>query len=44
MRVAFSLSVELTGIKKALMTRAVQRAMDGEVKAMEQARKVLESS
>jgi len=36
--VSFSLSVELTGIKKLLMSRAVQRAMDGEVRAIEQAR------
>ena len=43
-RVSFSLSVELTGIKKALMTRPVQRVMDGEVKAIEQAKTVLESS
>lgn len=41
-RVWFSLSVELTGIKKVLMSRAVQRAMDGEVKAIERAKDVLE--
>jgi len=43
-RVSFSLSVELTGIKRVLMSRAVQRAMDGEVKAIEQAKAVLERS
>ena len=43
-RVSFSLSVELTGIKKMLMSRAVQRAMDGEVQAIDQAKAVLERS
>ena len=43
-RVSFSLSVELTGIKKALMAGSVQRAMDGEVQAIEQAKTVLEGS
>jgi len=42
--VSFSLSVELTGIKKLLMSRAVQRAMDREVQAIEQAKAVLERS
>jgi uncharacterized membrane protein len=43
-RVSFSLSVELKGIKKVLMSRAVQRAMDGEVKAIDQAKNELERS
>jgi len=42
--VSFSLSVELRGIKKMLMSRAVQRAMDGEVQAIDQAKAVLERS
>ena len=43
-RVSFSLSVELKGIKKVLMSRTVQRAMDGEVKVIDQAKDVLERS
>jgi len=43
-RVTFSLSVELTGVKKMLMSRAVQRAMDGEVQAIDDAKAVLERS
>jgi uncharacterized membrane protein len=42
--VSFSLSVALTGIKKRLMSGAVQRAIDGEVKAVEDAKAVLERS
>ena len=42
--VSFSLSAELTGIKRLLMSRAVQRAMDGEVQAIERAKVVLERS
>lgn len=42
--VSFSLSVELTGIKRLLMSRAVQRAMDGEVQAIQRAKAVLERS
>jgi hypothetical protein len=42
--VSFSLSVELRGIKRMLMSRAVQRAMDGEVQAIDQAKAVLEHS
>jgi hypothetical protein len=38
------LSVELTRIKKLLMSRAVQRATDGEVQAIEQAKAFLERS
>lgn len=40
--VTFSLSVELAGVKKLLMSRAVQRAMEGEVHAVERAKAVLE--
>ena len=42
--VAFSLQAELTGVKKALMSGQVQKAMDGEVRAIEQAKAVLEAS
>lgn len=42
--VSFSLAVELSGIKKLLMSRPVQRAMDAEVRAIEQAKAVLERS
>lgn len=42
--VSFSLAVELSGIKKLLMSRPVQRAMDAEVQAIEQAKAVLERS
>ncbi|MER7555653.1 SRPBCC family protein [Nocardioides sp. NPDC126508] len=42
--VSFSLSAELAGIKRLLMSRAVQRAMDGEVHAIEQAKVILERS
>ena len=42
--VSFSLAAELTGIKKALMSGQVQRSMDGEVNALEQAKVVLERS
>ena len=40
--VTFTLSAELTGIKKVLMSRAVQRALDGEVRALDRAKAVLE--
>jgi uncharacterized protein YndB with AHSA1/START domain len=42
--VSFSLEVALTGIKKTLMSGQVQRSMDGEVTALEQAKVVLERS
>lgn len=42
--VSFSLTVELSGIKELLMSRSVQRAMDAEVQAIEQAKAVLEDS
>jgi hypothetical protein len=42
--VSFSPAAELTGIKNALMSGQVQRSMDGEVNALEQAKVVLERS
>ena len=42
--VSLSLSADLTGIKKLLMSRSVQRAMDGEVRALDRAKAVLERS
>ena len=42
-RVAFSLVVELAGVKKALMSSSVQKAMEGEVQAIEKAKSVLEA-
>jgi uncharacterized protein YndB with AHSA1/START domain len=42
--VSLSLSADLTGIKKVLMSRAVQRSMDGEVQALDRAKAVLEHS
>jgi hypothetical protein len=42
--VSLSLSADLTGIKKVLMSRSVQRAMDGEVHALDRAKAVLERS
>jgi uncharacterized protein YndB with AHSA1/START domain len=42
--VTFSLAVDLSGIKRMLMSRPVQRAMDAEVQAIEQAKAVLERS
>jgi hypothetical protein len=42
--VSFSLAVELSGIKKLLMSRSVQHAMDAEVQALEQAKAVLEGA
>jgi uncharacterized protein YndB with AHSA1/START domain len=42
--VSLSLSADLTGIKKVMMSRAVQRSMDAEVQALDQAKAVLERS
>lgn len=42
--VSLSLSAELTGIKKLVMSRPVQRSMDGEMEALDRAKTVLESS
>jgi uncharacterized protein YndB with AHSA1/START domain len=41
--VTFSLKVNLTGIKKLLMTRMVQQTMDAETTALDKAKALLES-
>jgi uncharacterized protein YndB with AHSA1/START domain len=41
--VTFSLEVNLTGIKKLLMTRMVQQTMDAEMAALDRAKALLES-
>jgi uncharacterized protein YndB with AHSA1/START domain len=43
-RVALSLAAELTGFKKLLLSRPVQRSMEGEVRALDRAKAVLEGS
>jgi uncharacterized membrane protein len=42
--VSLSLSAELTGIKNLVLSRSVQRAMDGEMTALDRAKAILESS
>jgi uncharacterized membrane protein len=42
--VSLSLSAELTGLKRLLMSRPVQRSMDGEMGALDRAKAVIESS
>lgn len=42
--VSLSLSAELTGFKKLVMSRPVQRSMDGEMKALDRAKTVIEGS
>jgi len=42
--VSFSLAADLTGIKKLLLSRGVQRSMDSEMQALERAKTVIESS
>ena len=42
--VSLSLSADLRGLKKLLMSRSVQGAMDGEVRALDRAKAALESS
>jgi len=42
--VHFSLSAELSGIKKLLMSGAVQRSMDGEMAGLDTAKRLVESS
>jgi len=42
--VSFSLAADLTGMKKLVMSRAVQRSMDGEMQALDRAKAVIESS
>jgi uncharacterized membrane protein len=42
--VNLSLAAELSGLKKLLMSRAVQKAMDGEVGGLQKAKAILEST
>ena len=42
--VSFSLAADLSGLKKALMSRPVQKSMDGEMRALNQAKAALEAS
>lgn len=41
--VSFSLDAPLSGVKKLLMSRAVQKSMDGEMRALDRAKAILES-
>ena len=41
--VTFSLSAELTGIKKLLMSKPVQKSMDGEMANLDNAKRILET-
>ena len=40
--VSLSLEAHLSGVKKVLLSRSVQKAMDGEVRALDRAKAVLE--
>jgi hypothetical protein len=40
--VTFSLSADLTGFKKLLMSRPVQKSMDGEMASLDSAKKLVE--
>jgi uncharacterized protein YndB with AHSA1/START domain len=40
--VSFSLEAELSGIKKLLMSKPVQKSMDGEMAALDKAKEILE--
>jgi uncharacterized protein YndB with AHSA1/START domain len=42
--VTFSLNAELTGLKKLLMSRPVQKSMDGELAGLDEAKRLLETS
>jgi uncharacterized protein YndB with AHSA1/START domain len=42
--VSFSLNAELTGIKKLLMSKAVQKSMDGEMASLDKAKALIEQS
>jgi uncharacterized protein YndB with AHSA1/START domain len=42
--VSFSLSAELTGIKRLLMSKPVQQAMDGEMASLDKAKALIEQS
>jgi carbon monoxide dehydrogenase subunit G len=41
-QVSFSLSAELSGIKKLFMSKPVQRAMDGEMASLDKAKALIE--
>jgi uncharacterized membrane protein len=41
--VLFSLEAQLSGLKKLLMSRAVQKSMDGEMRALDRAKGLLEA-
>ena len=41
--VSFSLDAELSGIKKLLLSRPVQRSMDGEMAGLDRAKQVIEA-
>ena len=42
-RLTFSLTAEVTGLKKLLMGATVQRTMDGEVRALDNVKRILEA-
>jgi uncharacterized protein YndB with AHSA1/START domain len=42
--VSFALTAELSGLKKMMMARPVQRSMDGEMQALDRAKAAIESS
>jgi uncharacterized protein YndB with AHSA1/START domain len=42
--VSFSLAADMSGLKKLLMSRAVQKSMDGEMRALDRAKALLESA
>jgi uncharacterized protein YndB with AHSA1/START domain len=43
-KVSFSLDAQLSGVKKLLMSGAVQKSMDGEMQALDRAKALLESA
>jgi uncharacterized protein YndB with AHSA1/START domain len=43
-QVSFSLTAKLSGIKKFLMSKPVQKSMDGEMAALDKAKEILEQS
>lgn len=42
--VTFSLDAQMSGLKKLLMSRAVQKSMDGEMQALDRAKALLEGA
>jgi len=42
--VSLSLEAQMSGLKKLLMSRAVQKSMDGEMRALDRAKALLENS